>query len=224
MSEADLFADVRQRMVSEQMCSRDIRSPRVLQAMLKVPRHRFVPEDERHLAYTDAPLPIGHHQTISQPYIVALMTQLLDLQGDERVLEIGTGSGYQAAVLAALAGLVYSVERIPELRLRAQAVLAELGLGNVTVVEGDGTQGLPEHAPYQAILVTAAAPGVPEPLKRQLAEGGRLVLPVGGQDGQMLERWRRRGERYDREQIAPVVFVPLIGRDGWSSEPWSFCR
>ena len=223
MTDVDEYAEPRRRMVSEQLGSRDIRSPRVLEAMLQVPRHRFVPEDERDLAYADAPLPIGHRQTISQPYIVALMTQLLDLQGDERVLEIGTGSGYQAAILAVLAGQVYSVERLSELCQRARAALSDLGLGNVTVVEGDGTQGLPEHAPYQAIIVTAAAPGIPEPLKEQLEEGGRLVLPVGGRGGQMLERWRRSGGRFDREQIAPVAFVPLIGQHGWSSEGFPFC-
>jgi protein-L-isoaspartate(D-aspartate) O-methyltransferase len=216
-TEVDPHAEARRRMVSEQLSSRDIRSPRVLEAMLQVPRHRFVPPDECDLAYADAPLPIGHHQTISQPYIVALMTQLLELTGEERVLEIGTGSGYQAAILALLAGQVYSVERVPELCQRARATLAELGLGNVTVIEGDGSLGLAEHAPYQAILVTAAAPGIPEPLKEQLAEGGRLVLPVGGRGGQMLERWRRTASRYDREQIAPVAFVPLIGQHGWSS-------
>ena len=222
MTEVDEYAEARRRMVLEQLSSRDIHSARVLEAMRQVPRHRFVPEDERDLAYADAPLPIGHRQTISQPYIVALMTQLLDLQGDERVLEIGTGSGYQAAILAVLAGQVYSVERLSELCQRARAVLSDLGLGNVTLVEGDGTQGLPEHAPYQAIIVTAAAPGIPEPLKEQLVEGGRLVLPVGGRGGQMLERWRRRGGRFDREQIAPVAFVPLIGQHGWSSEISSF--
>jgi protein-L-isoaspartate(D-aspartate) O-methyltransferase len=223
MNEENAFAEARRRMVSEQLGSRDIRSPRVLEAMLQVPRHRFVPEDERDLAYADTPLPIGHRQTISQPYIVALMTQLLDLQGDERVLEIGTGSGYQAAILAVLAGQVYTIERIPELCQQARSVLADLGLGNVTIVEGDGTRGLPEHAPFQAIIVTAAAPGVPEPLKGQLAEGGQLVLPVGGRGGQMLERWRRSGGRFDREQIAPVAFVPLIGQHGWSSEISAFC-
>jgi protein-L-isoaspartate(D-aspartate) O-methyltransferase len=222
MSEADVFAEARRRMVDEQMCGRDIRSPRVLEVFRRVPRHCFVPADERHLAYADAPLPIGHRQTISQPYIVALMTQLLDLCGDEAVLEIGTGSGYQAAVLAYLARWVYTIERVPELCRQARAALTELGLENVTVVEGDGTQGLPDHSPYQAIVVTAAAPGVPEPLKRQLADGGRLVLPVGGRGGQMLERWRRSGDRYDCEQIAPVAFVPLIGQHGWSSEASSF--
>jgi len=222
MTEGDTYAEARRRMVTEQLSSRDIRSPRVLAAMLDIPRHRFVPEDERDLAYADTPLPIGYRQTISQPYIVALMSQLLNLSGAERVLEIGTGSGYQAAILAALAGQVYTIERIPELCRQARSVLADLGLENVTLVEGDGTRGLPEQAPFQGILVTAAAPGVPEPLKEQLAEGGQLVLPVGGRGGQMLERWRRSGDRFDREQIAPVAFVPLIGAHGWSSEGSSF--
>ena len=222
MTEGDTYAEARRRMVTEQLSSRDIRSPRVLAAMLDIPRHRFVPEDERDLAYADTPLPIGYRQTISQPYIVALMSQLLNLSGAERVLEIGTGSGYQAAILAALAGQVYTIERIPELCRQARSVLADLGLENVTIVEGDGTRGLPEHAPFQGIMVTAASPGVPEPLKEQLAEGGQLVLPVGGRGGQMLERWRRSGDRFDREQIAPVAFVPLIGAHGWSSEGSSF--
>ena len=222
MTEGDTYAEARRRMVTEQLSSRDIRSPRVLAAMLDIPRHRFVPEDERDLAYADTPLPIGYRQTISQPYIVALMSQLLNLSGAERVLEIGTGSGYQAAILAALAGQVYTIERIPELCRQARSVLADLGLENVTIVEGDGTRGLPEHAPFQGIMVTAASPGVPEPLKEQLAEGGQLVLPVGGRGGQMLERWRRSGDRFDREQIAPVAFVPLIGAHGWSSEGSTF--
>jgi protein-L-isoaspartate(D-aspartate) O-methyltransferase len=218
LAEMDEHFDDRRRMVDEQMRGRDIRAPRVLDAMLRVPRHCFVPEPERHLAYDDAPLPIGHRQTISQPYIVALMSQLLELSGDETVLEIGTGSGYQAAVLACLASQVYTIERVPALAASARETLAQLGFDNVKVVQGDGTQGLPEHAPYLAIVVTAASPGVPDPLKRQLAEGGRLVLPVGGRGGQMLERWRRSGNRLDREQIAPVAFVPLIGEHGWSSD------
>jgi protein-L-isoaspartate(D-aspartate) O-methyltransferase len=222
MTEGDAYAEARRRMVTEQLGSRDIRSPRVLEAMLAIPRHRFVPEDERDLAYADAPLPIGYRQTISQPYIVALMSQLLNLSGAERVLEIGTGSGYQAAILASLAGQVYTIERIPELCQQARSVLADLGLENVTIIEGDGTRGLPEHAPFQGIMVTAAAPGVPEPLKEQLSDGGYLVLPVGGRGGQMLERWRRSGDRFDREQIAPVAFVPLIGAHGWSSDTSSF--
>jgi len=174
----------RRRMVSEQLSARNIRDRRVLAAMGAVPRHRFVPEEHRHLAYSDGPLPIGGGQTISQPYIVALMTQLLLLDGKETVLEIGTGSGYQAAVLAYLAQQVHTIERQSGLAERARAALTNLGIMNVAVHLGDGSLGLPEHAPYQAILVTAAAPEVPRLLLEQLAEGGRLVLPVGGRLGQ----------------------------------------
>ncbi len=212
------WQQARQRMVEEQLAARGIRDPRVLEAMRTVPRHRFVPEDMRDLAYADAPLPIGQRQTISQPYIVALMTELLELTGDEKVLEIGTGSGYQAAVLGALAREVYSVERLPALAERARALLRELGYHNVHVVVGDGTRGLREHAPYDAIVVTAAAPRVPKPLLEQLADGGRLVLPVGSRAGQILERWVRQGDEWRQERITPVAFVPLVGEHGWSGE------
>lgn len=207
----------RERMVEEQLRARDISDRRVLAAMRQVPRHLFVPENKRHLAYADAPLPIGQGQTISQPYVVALMTQLLELKGDEKVLEVGTGSGYQAAVLGRLARKVYTVERLPELAERARRLLQDLGLENVEVVVGDGSRGLPEQAPFDAILVAAAAPRVPEPLKAQLAEGGRLVLPVGGRGGQVLERWRRVGGRFEVEEVAPVAFVPLVGEEGWTA-------
>lgn len=205
-------------MVAEQLAKRGIRDERVLEAMQAVPRHHFVPSEDQHLAYADGPLPIGHRQTISQPFIVALMTQLLELKGEERVLEVGAGSGYQAAVLGHLAREVYSVERIPELAAKAEATLRELGIENVHVEVGDGTQGLPEHAPYDGIIVTAAAPQVPKPLKEQLADGGRLVLPVGSQMGQVLERWRRDGDQYQRETLTPVAFVPLVGQEGWESD------
>jgi protein-L-isoaspartate(D-aspartate) O-methyltransferase len=202
-------------MVEEQLLARDIHDPRVLEAMRAVPRHRFLPPDLGRLAYADAPLPIGRRQTISQPYIVALMTQLLGLRGSETVLEVGTGSGYQAAVLAHLAGKVYTMERIPELAAAARAALRDLGLTNVEVVEGDGSSGLPEHAPYQGIVVTAAAPKVPEPLLEQLSLEGRLVLPVGGPEGQYLERWTGTARGFDHQIIAPVAFVPLLGQHGW---------
>jgi protein-L-isoaspartate(D-aspartate) O-methyltransferase len=208
-------------MVEQQMRKRGIRDERVLRAMLLTPRHIFVPADLRYAAYNDAPLPIRHQQTISQPYIVALMTELLELRGGESVLEVGTGSGYQAAVLAQIAGKVYSLERIPDLAAGAREVLSELKLDNVEVIDVDGTLGLPEHAPYDAIIVTAAAPRVPEPLKEQLADGGRLVVPVGGRMGQMLERWRRMGDDFDQERIAPVAFVPLVGDHGWQSDELS---
>lgn len=212
----EAFTRARQRMVEEQLRQREITDRRVLEAMAAVPRHEFVPVELHHLAYADGPLPIGHHQTISQPYIVALMLQLASLRGGETVLEVGTGSGYQAALLGRLASRVYTVECIPELAAGARRVLERLGIGNAEVVEGDGSRGLPEHAPYQAIVVAAAAPRVPQALKDQLADGGRLVIPVGGREGQVLERWRRKGEDFARERITPVAFVPLVGDGGWA--------
>lgn len=214
----DKYQSARERMVARQLRSRDIDDPRVLEAMRTVPRHLFVPEEAREHAYADGPLRLEQGQTISQPYIVALMTQLLELTGEERVLEIGTGSGYQAAVLSRLAASVHSVERIHELAEHAQKVLRELGFGNVEVHEGDGSAGYPPAAPYEGIIVTAAAPEVPAPLQEQLADGGRLVVPVGSQSGQMLERWTRAGEDFRRERIAPVAFVPLLGEHGWDSD------
>ncbi|MFP3854238.1 MAG: protein-L-isoaspartate(D-aspartate) O-methyltransferase [Anaerolineales bacterium] len=205
----------RQRMVDQQLRGRNITDERVLEAMEKVPRHEFVPNHLKNSAYTDGPLPIGDGQTISQPYIVAYMSQLLDLNPGDRVLEIGTGSGYQAAVLSHLAGEVYSVERIEELAGKARRTLDSLGIDNVTVVVKDGTEGLEEHAPYDGIIVTAAAPEAPEPLKEQLAEGGKLVIPVGSRGGQVLERWIRRGDDYEVDQLSPVAFVPLLGEHGW---------
>ncbi|GAB4478019.1 MAG: protein-L-isoaspartate(D-aspartate) O-methyltransferase [Anaerolineales bacterium] len=220
--EEALFRRERVRMVEEQLRRRGIHAPRLLEAMLKVPRHRFVPVEHRHLAYVDGPLPIGVGQTISQPYIVALMTQLLLLEGDEKVLEIGTGSGYQAAILGELAREVHTIERHVELAKRAKQVLQELGYQNIHVHIGDGSLGLAEFAPYQAIIVTAAAPKPPPALLEQLDEGGRLVIPVGGQWGQMLERWTRRGPRYEQEEFVPVAFVPLRGEAGWKDERWEW--
>ena len=214
----DEFARARDRMVREQLVARDITDRQVLEAMRSVPRHLFVPADLQPVAYRDAPLPIGKRQTISQPYIVALMSQLLHLRGDEVVLEIGTGSGYQAAVLSRLARQVYSLERIPELARAASERLLGMGIGNVEVLARDGSTGLPEHAPYQGVLVTAGAPRVPEPLKDQLADGGRLILPVGSQEGQLLELWTRRGGDFVREVVAPVAFVPLLGDEGWERD------
>ncbi|MBN1267115.1 MAG: protein-L-isoaspartate(D-aspartate) O-methyltransferase [Anaerolineales bacterium] len=207
----------RLRMVSQQLEYRGIVDRGVLEAMGSIPRHRFVDPGLVSQAYHDTPLPIGHSQTISQPYIVALMTQLLQLQPDNTVLEIGTGSGYQAAVLSALAAQIYSVERIPELADSARKVLAEIGADNVQVILGDGSIGLEKYAPYDTIIVTAAAPGVPEPLKSQLAEGGRLVIPAGGRGTQYLERWTREGDRFHLERMVPVAFVPLLGEFGWPS-------
>jgi protein-L-isoaspartate(D-aspartate) O-methyltransferase len=220
MDDEDRYTLERQRMVDEQIRARDIRDPRILQAMAAVPRHLFIPPEFRHQAYTDGPLPIGFDQTISQPYIVALMTLMLHLEGDERVLEIGTGSGYQAAVLANLAAEVHTIERHAPLAKRAAQTLSRLNLDNVHVHIGDGSLGLPEFMPYQAILVTAAAPDVNQTLLDQLAPGGRLVIPVGGVNGQFLERWRRTGETFDREVLVPVAFVPLRGKLGWRGDSW----
>lgn len=216
--EDDTYTRDRHHMVEDQLVRRHVRARNVLDAMRKIPRHLFVPEDHQHLAYVDAPLPIGSGQTISQPYIVALMTELLELDSNANVLEIGTGSGYQAAVLSQLAKKVFSVERIPELAKRAQRVINRLGIKNVIIVTGDGTQGLAADGPYNGIMVTAAAPKVPKPLESQLAPGGRLVLPVGSRMGQILEVWRRRGDELVCEKMTPVAFVPLIGKDGWPEE------
>jgi protein-L-isoaspartate(D-aspartate) O-methyltransferase len=214
----DAYIQDRLHMVDDQLVRRSIRDRQVLEAMRAIPRHLFVPEEQRHLAYIDAPLPIGNGQTISQPYIVALMTELLKLEPTDRVLEIGTGSGYQAAILSQLAEQVYSVERIPELAERARLAVTELGIENVQIVIGDGTQGLAQYMPYHGIIVTAAAPEVPKPLENQLAEDGRLVLPVGSRIGQVLEVWHRQGDQFVCEKMAPVAFVPLIGKHGWPEE------
>lgn len=218
--EPNAFEAMRRQMVEEQLEERDIYDRRVLDAMLAVPRHAFVPPEHRYLAYADGPLPIGEGQTISQPYIVALMTQLLHLKGGEKVLEIGTGSGYQAAVLAYLAQEVHTVERYEELAGRATRILSDLGITNVYIHIGDGSLGWPPNAPYQAILVTAAAPHPPPPLLDQLADGGRMVIPVGGLSGQYLECWERQGGDYTHEAITPVAFVPLRGQYGWEDEQW----
>jgi protein-L-isoaspartate(D-aspartate) O-methyltransferase len=202
-------------MVESQLARRGIRDKRVLDAMRQVPRHLFIPEDMRGLAYCDGPLPIGHGQTISQPYIVALMTELLELTGQERVLEIGTGSGYQAAILSHLVHQVYSIERHAVLAQQAEKVLAQLGYDNVVVRVGDGTLGWPEHSPYEAIIVTAAAPDVPQPLIDQLADGGRLVAPVGSRWSQALVKMKRQGDLLVKEHLTAVAFVPLVGKHSW---------
>jgi len=200
----------REAMVERQIRARGVRDPRVLEAMRQVPRHKFVLPSLQAQAYQDTPLPIGLDQTISQPYMVALMTELLELKGPEKVLEVGTGSGYQAAILAELAEQVYTIERIPELAAAARQRLQELGYHNVTVRVGDGTLGWPEEAPFEAIIVTAGGQTVPPALKEQLAEGGRLVIPVGGYRMQDLLRLRRHGDKYDLENFGPCAFVPLI--------------
>ncbi|MFZ5885665.1 MAG: protein-L-isoaspartate(D-aspartate) O-methyltransferase [Chloroflexota bacterium] len=208
------FVTERRLMVERQLRGRGISDRRVLDAFETVPRHLFVPEEYRHLAYEDGPLPIGFSQTISQPFIVAYMTQLLDLSGDERVLEVGTGSGYQAAILSALTAEVHTIELIPALAERARQTLEQIGVTNVFIHIGDGSLGWEEAAPYDAILVTAAGPRVPPPLLKQLADGGRMVLPVGERGAQVLELWRREGEKFTHETLLPVAFVPLRGREG----------
>ena len=199
-------------MVRRQIEARGIRDPRVLQALKTVPRHEFVPESARSAAYEDEPLPIGRGQTISQPFMVALMSEALGLHGSERVLEVGTGSGYQAAVLGELAAEVFTVERIAELAGTAARTLEELGCANVTVVVGDGCRGLSEHAPFDAILVAAAAPSVPPALREQLADGGVLVVPIGESAAvQVLTIVRRTADRFTTEEGTGCRFVPLIG-------------
>lgn len=201
----------RARMVEEQLKARDIRNPRVLDAMLKVPRHLFIPEAERRAAYGDFPLPIGHQQTISQPYIVAFMTERLEVSPDHRVLEIGTGSGYQAAVLSLLAKDVYTIEIVTALADRARATLAELGYRNVHVRAGNGYLGWPEHAPYDRIMVTAAPDEVPQPLVQQLKIGGLMAIPVGTND-QELRILRRTAKGLETLATLPVRFVPMTGK------------
>ena len=208
----------RRRRLQEQLSPRGIEDQRVLAAMARVPRHLVVPEALWHQAYSDCPLPIGHGQTISQPYIVALMTEALALKGKEKVLEIGTGSGYQAAVLAELAQRVFSVERVSELALKARRTLDKLGYGNVLIRVGDGTQGWPERAPFDAIIVTAGAPQVPKALLEQLKEGGRMVIPVGGEEGQELLRIVKAEGRYPKQDLGGCRFVKLIGEHGWRAE------
>jgi protein-L-isoaspartate(D-aspartate) O-methyltransferase len=216
-------------MVDSQIARRGIVDHRVLEAMRQVPRHRFVPDHLLPSAYADSALPIGEGQTISQPYIVALMTETLELGGSEQVLEIGTGSGYQAAILCQLAEQVFSIERHAVLADRAQKLLTELGCHNLRVRVGDGTAGWPEACPFHAIMITAAAPSVPQPLVDQLADGGRLVAPVGRAGFQDLVCVRKTGQRTTTEHLAPVAFVPLIGAHGWSEEDkagrsWQFWR
>jgi protein-L-isoaspartate(D-aspartate) O-methyltransferase len=209
------FEEERRQMVRRQLQGRGIVNAQVLAAFESVPRHLFVPEEEREFAYDDHPLLIGYQQTISQPFIVAYMTQALELTGSERVLEVGTGSGYQAAILSHLAREVHSVELIEPLSKRARQVLEKIGAVNVILHLGDGSLGWLEAAPYDAIIVTAAAPRVPQSLLYQLAEGhGRMILPVGERNDQMLELWRRESNGFKCEPLLSVAFVPLRGKEG----------
>ncbi len=209
------FAAARNEMVVRQIRARGIRSPRVLEALLSVPRHEFVPPESAASAYSDVPLPIGGGQTISQPFMVAAMADAAQLNGSERVLEIGAGSGYQAAVLSLLAQEIVVVELQPELARACCERLARLGYSNVRVEEGDGSLGWPPSAPYDAIIVSAAAPSVPSPLIEQLAEGGRLIIPVGNAEQQDLLRITKRAGAVKKETLFVCRFVPLLGRHGW---------
>jgi protein-L-isoaspartate(D-aspartate) O-methyltransferase len=214
-TEVEQYEAARWAMVLEQIRRRGIVDERVLQAFRKVPRHEFVPVELIERAYEDAPLPIGEGQTISQPYIVAAMTAALELRGDEKILEIGTGCGYQAAVLGCMAREVHSVEFRGELARSSGERLARLGYDNVHVHCGDGSLGLPEYAPYDAVLIAAAAPKVPDPLLDQLAKGGRLIVPVGGESEQSLMYVRRMENKYIFDRRESCRFVPLLGRYGW---------
>jgi len=215
MMDEDSFLKARQNMVDSQINQRGIHDGRVLKAFRKIPRHLFVPEKYISQAYSDHPLPIGNGQTISQPYIVALMTAHLDLNGEEKVLEIGTGSGYQTAVLAFLTKEVHSIEVIPELSDFANKNLQHLNFKNVHLHVGDGSLGNTAHAPFDRIIITAAAPDIPELIVEQLNSPGRLVAPVGGRWRQTLEVWKKDGKGIEIEKILPVVFVPLRGEHGW---------
>jgi protein-L-isoaspartate(D-aspartate) O-methyltransferase len=213
----DGYEIARNKMVDTQIIARGVKDERVIQAMRKVPRHLFADEAFYHQAYNDYPLSIGERQTISQPYIVAYMTECLMLKGDEKVLEIGTGSGYQAAVLAELCYSVYSIERISVLAKRAKETLQYLNYYNVFIKIGDGTEGWSAEAPFDGIIVTAASPEIPEKLKEQLKSGGRMVIPVGDRFSQSLIRITRIGDRYKTENLLGCRFVPLIGKYGFTN-------
>ncbi|MEW5725779.1 MAG: protein-L-isoaspartate(D-aspartate) O-methyltransferase [Thermodesulfobacteriota bacterium] len=214
---SELYLQARRKMVQEQLVPRGISDPGVLGAMGRVPRHLFVDTEFKSMAYGDYPLPLSHGQTISQPYIVALMTQALELTGREKALEVGTGSGYQTAILAELSAQVYTVERIEPLLEQARRLLAELGYRNITSQAFDGTLGWPEFAPYEAVIVTAAAPGLPGPLLDQLADGGRLVIPLGDAAAQDLVRITKKGQEIEQTHLCGCRFVKLIGVHGWKA-------
>lgn len=215
MIEVNEWKVERERMVKEQIIARGIKDKRVIEAMMKVPRHHFVDKTYYHQAYNDYPLPIGHGQTISQPYMVASMTELLELKGQEKVLEIGTGSGYQTAILALLCSKVYSIERISDLTRQARSKLESLGFQNINLMVGDGSLGWPDYAPYNGIIITAGAPEIPNDLIEQLAENGRLVIPVGDEFSQVLNLVRKHKGRIYRKEFFGCTFVPLVGKGGW---------
>ncbi len=202
-------------MVEEQLISRGIKNQRVLEAFYKIERHKFVPQELRNSAYADFPVPIGEGQTISQPYIVALMTQCLELTGGEKVLEIGTGSGYQAAILAELAKEVYSVERFENLAKKAQDIFAELGYSNIKIKTGDGSLGWQEESPFDRIIITAASPRIPLPLTEQLKENGKLILPLGESFSQVLTVIEKKQGKIESTPVCGCVFVPLVGKYGY---------
>ncbi|MBA7704476.1 MAG: protein-L-isoaspartate(D-aspartate) O-methyltransferase [Candidatus Stahlbacteria bacterium] len=205
----------RERMVKEQIIARGIKDNRVIEAIKKVPRHLFVDKTYYHQAYNDYPLPIGQDQTISQPYMVAAMTEILELKGSEKVLEVGTGSGYQTAILALLCSKVYSIERISDLTRKARLKLDKLGFRNINLVVGDGSLGWPDYAPYTGIIVTAGAPEIPNTLINQLDENGRLVIPVGDEYSQILNLVKKHKGRIYRKEFFGCTFVPLVGKIGW---------
>jgi len=209
------FKLARERMVKNQLIARDIRDERVLQAMGKTPRHLFIQEALAGEAYNDHPVPIGEKQTISQPYIVALMTEALELKGSENTLEIGTGSGYQTAILAELSSRVYTIERIKSLLIKARKLLAKLGYDNILFKAFDGTLGWKEYAPFDAIMVTAGSPNIPKPFKEQMADNGRMIIPVGDRYTQELIKITRKGEDFEQEGLGGCRFVNLIGVHGW---------
>jgi protein-L-isoaspartate(D-aspartate) O-methyltransferase len=212
------FALARRKMVRQQLVARRIKDKRILNAMEKVPRHLFVEEGLWHQAYGDFPLPIGQGQTISQPYIVALMTEALQLKGDEKVLEIGTGSGYQAAILAEVTTRVFSIERISSMASKARKILDELGYANILIRVSDGTYGWSDEAPFDGIIVTAGAPEIPSTLVEQLKVGGRLVIPVGDEYSQILLKVVKKAQGYQEEDLGGVRFVKLVGDHGWKAD------
>ena len=212
---ADFFAQQRKEMVKRQIERRGIQDAAILNAMMTVPRHAFVPETQLGSAYDDCPLPIGYHQTISQPYIVAYMTNKLSLSDSDSVLEIGTGSGYQTAILSRLCKQVFTIEYIPQLAVRSQFINDSLGYTNIHYLIADGSSGWPAKVQFDAILVTAGAPGTPKPLLKQLKLGGRMIIPVGERFQQMLQCWRNEDGKMVKEDLLSVIFVPLKGERGW---------